>query len=741
MDSFDPYVSNLVFHALSSASRPGEPQHPFRYVAEQVSFARMKPEDLICVRGDKTGGVDLSEFKSAALCHIARKDFKALESAAKALLRETSSGLWEASALRWLIAVLSAALPNPSWAAALVESAADSSPPNWSAATPILAGLQGGPAIEKAGAVSPLLLHILREQERILSLPVDGEEQARKRAASVAATASNLARSAGRGDLQDALAAAAAHANETGAPEQLAGILASWREASPASAQSSAGAANGGLPAEAQNGAHPGETAAHKMLKVDQAKVDLLMNLIGELVVWKNSLPFLAKRAEQVFGVREMAREIKDQYAVIDRLSQEMQSSIMQVRMLPVSDVFERFPRLVRDLSRKLGKQIGLEVEGEDTAADKTIIECLGDPLIYIVRNSIDHGIEPLEARQAAGKPEAGTIKLRACQEADQIVIEISDDGRGIDPERMKAAAIAKGVIDEEQAGRLSDQEAVNLIFRAGFSTAAEVSDLSGRGVGMDVVRSTVDKLGGEVSVTSRLGQGTAVRLSLPLSMAVTRVMTVEACGGLYGVPMDAIAETVRIPTSRITTIKQAETFVLRDTVVPLLRMSSLLHVPEPPANGAADKAVLVCRVGGAMFGLVVDCFREGTDVILKPLDGVLSGLRGYSGSALLGDGRIFSFLISRNCCDAAALRGHHRLFRGGLRRRGSANALGALCSHGSAKADLSRCTCLHTSLVQVFLAMKPECIAFPEEPFMARWLTPLLELPPSQPGAVPQDE
>jgi two-component system chemotaxis sensor kinase CheA len=340
-----------------------------------------------------------------------------------------------------------------------------------------------------------------------------------------------------------------------------------------------------------------------------------------------------------------MSREIKEQYAVIDRLAQEMQGAIMQVRMIPVSDVFERFPRLVRDLARQLDKRIELAITGEDTAADKTMIEALGDPLLHIVRNAIDHGVEPAAQREAAGKPGCATLRLSACQEGDQVVIEVADDGRGMDPARLRRLAVEKGLLDAAQAGRLSDQEAVNLIFRAGFSTAAVISDLSGRGVGMDVVRTTVDRLGGAVTVTSAVGQGTCVRLSLPLSMAITRVMMVEAGGCLLGIPMDLIAETVRLDPRRVRAIKQAETFVLRDEVVPLRRLADLLGLPLPPADPDAHHAVLVARVGNAPVGLVVDRFREGMDVILKPLDGVLAELRGYTGTALLGDGSVLLVL------------------------------------------------------------------------------------------------
>jgi two-component system chemotaxis sensor kinase CheA len=388
--------------------------------------------------------------------------------------------------------------------------------------------------------------------------------------------------------------------------------------------------------------------AAHKpqALKVDQAQLDTLMNLIGELVVSKNSLPFLARRAEEVYGSREMSREIKEQYGVIDRLAQEMQSAIMAVRMQPISEAFDRFPRLVRDLARKLSKKIDLLMEGEETAADKAIIAALGEPLLHIVRNSIDHGIETPEERLAVGKSSQAQILLRAYQESDQIVIEVIDDGRGIDPAKIKAAALSKGVITDDQAARLSDQEAINLVFQPGFSTTSEVSDLSGRGVGMDVVRTNIEKMGGQVAVSSTIGAGATVQLSLPLSMAVTRVMMVEVGSSLVGIPMDVIVETVRLSSHQIYAIKQSETFVLRDTIIPLVRMDRLLGVSGSTGNqNELGMAVLVVRVRGALVGLSVDQFRESIDVILKPFGGLLSGLTGYAGTALLGDGRVLLVL------------------------------------------------------------------------------------------------
>jgi two-component system chemotaxis sensor kinase CheA len=386
--------------------------------------------------------------------------------------------------------------------------------------------------------------------------------------------------------------------------------------------------------------------APARTLRVDQTKIDSLMTLIGELVVSKNALPFLAKRAEETHGSREMGREIKEQYAIIDRLTQELQGAIMQVRMLPVAEIFDRFPRLVRDLGRRLDKQVGLVVEGQDTAADKTIIEALGDPLLHVVRNSLDHGIELPATRIAAGKPAEATLRLRAFQETDSVIVEVSDDGRGIDPAAIRDAAVSKAIVTREAADRLSDQEAVNLIYRPGFSTAAEVSDLSGRGVGMDVVLSTVHKLGGRVSVQSQLGQGTTTRLTLPLSMAVTRVMVVDIAGSLYGIPMDLVVQTVRLRQESIQRIGRDEVFVLRDEIVPLVRMAQRLGAGAAGrAPGERGEAVLVCRVSGETIGLVIDDFREGMDVILTPMDGLLAAVPGYCGTTLLGDGRVLLIL------------------------------------------------------------------------------------------------
>jgi two-component system chemotaxis sensor kinase CheA len=383
-----------------------------------------------------------------------------------------------------------------------------------------------------------------------------------------------------------------------------------------------------------------------KSLKVDQSKIDRLMNLIGEMVVSKNALPYLAQRAEEQFGVRELAREIKAQYAVINRIAEEMQDAIMQVRMLPVSFVFQRFPRLVRDISRKLGKEVELVLEGEETEADKNIIESLADPLIHIVRNSLDHGLETPEVRRAAGKSATGRLTIRAVQEGDRVLIDIIDDGRGIDPQIIKRKAYEKGVIDEATLERISDRDAVNLVFAAGFSTAEVVSDLSGRGVGMDVVRTAVEKVNGSLALESVVGQGTRLRITLPLSMAVTKVMIVEADGQTFGVPMDHVVETVRVPRADIRAIKHSRSIVLRGSIVPLKALNHLLALDHAArANADDEMAVLVVKIGGESVGLIVDDFHETAEIIQKPLSGVLGGLSAYSGSALMGDGSVLMVL------------------------------------------------------------------------------------------------
>lgn len=494
----------------------------------------------------------------------------------------------------------------------------------------------GWPESREARPVDPAgLTLVLDGQRRLLEAKGPAELMAGRLDAAARALSGTI-HAIGRGNLARDLEQAAEAARATSCPDRLLDFinrLQSETAPRPPSAETPAA-----VPAFSSS-----------TLRVEQDKIDALMNLIGELVVAKNALAWLARQAEQgTLGPRELAREIKDRQALVNRIAEGMQGAVMAVRMLPVEQVFQRFPRLVRDISRRLGKQVELVIEGGETEADKNVIEALADPLIHIVRNSLDHGLEPPEARLAAGKPAQGIIRLQAAQDNDNVVIRVSDDGRGIDPSAVRSKAIARGLIDQTQAAAMTDQETVDLVFAPGFSTAETVSDLSGRGVGMDVVRSAVEKAGGQVRLSSEPGRGTVVELLLPLTMVVSRIMTVSCGDRVFGVPMSMVVETLRIPRAARHAVRGREMFLLRDTVVPLIRLSHLLDLPMETLAADAEEAVLVVRINGERVGLVVAAFREGMEVIVKPLEGILAGLRGFAGTTLLGDGRVMLILDLR---------------------------------------------------------------------------------------------
>ena len=381
------------------------------------------------------------------------------------------------------------------------------------------------------------------------------------------------------------------------------------------------------------------ERQAVKMLKVDQTKIDYLMDIVGELTVAKNSLPYLAKQAEEEGGSKKLSKQIKAHFSIVNRLTESLQSAVLQIRMVPVSHVFQRYPRLVRDLSRKLDKKIELCMQGEDTEFDKNLIESLSEPLIHLLRNSIDHGIESPEDRIEAGKPETGRIDLIATPLDDSVIIEIRDDGKGIDPHKIKLLAFQKGVITESQLESIDDNEALQLIFAAGFSTSEQVSDLSGRGVGMDAVKTMVSQAGGTIEMQSEVGVGSTFKLLLPQTMSVNRVMMFEVNDQMFGVSMDAVVETVKVPTQDIQRIRNENVLVIRDKLIPLCNLRDALGFE--PDDSKEEHSVLVVSTPQGEFGLIIDKFHEGIDVIQKPLEGVLAGYSHFSGTALLGDGRV----------------------------------------------------------------------------------------------------
>ncbi|SHK12868.1 chemotaxis protein CheA [Rhodothermus profundi] len=492
---------------------------------------------------------------------------------------------------------------------------------------------------------------ILEAQRAVLESPIDDGFEGRMQA--VKAALEGLLRVLGRESDQSTLEAALDEARRKRNPEplrrwidQVFGVAPRADAGSPASQTGSAAPPVSQEPATPSH-ERPAEARPRtaSTLRVSQERIDALMSLVGELVVAKNGLAYLASRVQRDYDLPELSREIKLHFAAIHRIAEELQDAVMQVRMLPFAHVFQRFPRLVRDLARRLGKEVRLEIIGEDTEADKRIIESLADPLIHLIRNSLDHGIEPPEERKARGKPETGLLRIRTRQEGDRIWIEVSDDGRGIDPEVIKRKAYEKGLLDEAALERISAAEALQFLFRPGFSTASSVSDISGRGVGLDVVKRTVEQLGGSVRLESEPGKGTRFILSLPLSMMVTQVLIVEVQGQLYGLPVEAVVETVRVAPEAIQRIHHQEALVLRNQVIPVESLQYRLNGCKPSVEAADTLAVVVLQLETTRVGLLVDDFRETLDVVLKPLPGVLAGLSLYAGSALLGDGTVLMIL------------------------------------------------------------------------------------------------
>lgn len=472
---------------------------------------------------------------------------------------------------------------------------------------------------------------MLRTQARILRLGDTGDGEVPGRGAAARRAARAILTATGRAD--DLAAFDRAFAEP---PEALARLVEGLADPPPAAAP-------------AASASPVPMTAGRRTLRVDAERVDRLMALVGELVVAKGRLPFLAREARNdgtagdalLNGLREAQMEI-------DGLVGALRDAVLRLRLLPLDRVFEPLPRLVRDTARRLGKTVELRLDGGGTEADKDILDVLGEPLLHLVRNSLDHGIETPEARRAAGKPESAVIRVSARQDRDGVVVEVSDDGAGIDADAVRRKAVARGLIEAEAAVALSEEEAARLIFLPGLSTASDVSDLSGRGVGMDAVRAAVERAGGRVELSTERGAGTWVRLLLPATIMISRVLVVETAGTLYGVPVTLVAGTQRVRASAIRRVKHAESMVFQDAVLPLLRLRRLLGLPEAEGGDDRGEAVLVVDIGGERVALVVDALRERADVVLKPMTGVLARLRGYTGTAVLGDGRLLLVLNVR---------------------------------------------------------------------------------------------
>lgn len=385
--------------------------------------------------------------------------------------------------------------------------------------------------------------------------------------------------------------------------------------------------------------------SVQRVLRVNEAKIDALVNLAGELVVAKNALAHSAKRIEEELVGGGAFESVRRDHQAIDRLVLELHDLILQLRMVPVGQAFQSFPRLVRDISRQLGKKVELVMRGEGTEADKTIVDRLFEPLVHLVRNAMDHGIERPELRVAAGKPEAATISIEASRIGDRFLVRVVDDGRGIEPSTVRRRASEKGFMPPEELAALTDEQVIELIFASGFSTTSEISDISGRGIGMDVVRSTVEQIGGRASLQSRSGIGTTVQIDLPTTIAMSRIMVVETGGQLFGISMDAVSETVRITPDRISQVKNNNGFLFRDRIVPIVALAELMKLPAQTKDATAAKLLVVMEASGRTAALEIDAIHDRLDVVLKPMQGLLASARGYAGTTLLGSGQVLLVL------------------------------------------------------------------------------------------------
>ncbi len=388
-------------------------------------------------------------------------------------------------------------------------------------------------------------------------------------------------------------------------------------------------------------------------LRVDVSRIDKVMDFAGEIVLARNRLLNLAAKLDVNYSDDPYVESLLETTGFLDRVTSDLQLAVMKMRMQPIQKVFGKFPRMVRDMSRTLGKDIDLEMFGEDTEVDKTVIENIGDPLVHIIRNSIDHAVEFAAERELKGKPKKGRIILSAYQKGTQIVIEVSDDGKGIDVDQVKKKALAKGLISEEESQKMSDDAAINLIFLPGFSTKDVSTELSGRGVGMDVVKTNVGKLNGYVEVVTKKDIGTTFKISLPLTLAILQAMMVRVGGEFYAVPQSMIEETLRIKKSNIKDITGQKVLTIRGRVVPLFDMSDVLVVRNRNNEEKDHTYVLVVLVGDRRFCIAVDELIGQEEIVIKTINGIESEECGILGATITGDGRVVLILdlavFSRN--------------------------------------------------------------------------------------------
>ncbi len=375
-------------------------------------------------------------------------------------------------------------------------------------------------------------------------------------------------------------------------------------------------------------------------IRVEVTRLDHLMNLIGELVLGKNRLLKIYDDVEERYEGEKFLEELNQVVSSVSLVTTDLQIAVMKTRMLPVSKVFNKFPRLVRDLSRELNKDIELILTGEETELDKSIVEEIGDPLVHMIRNSCDHGVETPEIREAAGKNPKGTVNLKAYNEGNQIVIEIKDDGAGMDPDFLKMKALDKGVISEREAENLSDKEAYGLVFKPGFSTAAKVTGVSGRGVGMDVVKTNIEKLNGIIDIDSELGKGSTFKLKIPLTLAIMQALLVSAQEEYFAIPLSSVLETVRISMDEVYTIEGKNVLRLRNEILSLVRLSDLFDV-EQVFDSGEHVYVVIIGLAESKIGIIVDGLVGQEEIVIKSMGDYLQGIEGIAGATIRGDGGV----------------------------------------------------------------------------------------------------
>jgi two-component system chemotaxis sensor kinase CheA len=394
-----------------------------------------------------------------------------------------------------------------------------------------------------------------------------------------------------------------------------------------------------GDPAPTGNAAKKTET--NQTVRVDVARLDNLMNLVGELVIDRTRIAQIGNYLSNRFSDPNIDA-LSETVTHIGRITSDLQDQIMKARMMPIETVFNRFPRVVRDLAKKLGKDIKVELIGGETELDRSVLEVIGDPLLHIIRNSVDHGIESPEARVEAGKPATGRLVVSARHHENHIVIEIEDDGKGIDVEKIRTKVVNQGLVTAEQAPKLSDKEVLQFIFASGVSTAAEVSEISGRGVGMDIVRSNIQKLGGLIDLETALGKGTKFTLRLPLTLAIIRGLLIEVGKNIYVLPLGSVVETLRITEDDIQAVNHSEVIVIRGCTTPLLRLKRLLEVDSKvESNNDDHEFVVIVGLADQRVGLVVDSLVGEQEVVIKSLSRFCGEISGISGATILGDGNV----------------------------------------------------------------------------------------------------